>query len=231
MNFTDLIRTAHITQGHPLILVLVIKPKAARLEGVCMRKNESRKVRTSVLTTVSTVSSPHHTAQMWWNPFFESLPDEYYWQVLRKGYLEGYGWQSFYYGESCHGVDTSAAMFMNHGCGGTYNFGQEMPFDETTIDDNVDVDLSELTMMEKPLFNPYLERHYPQTSSCMDNMALHDIEKDGELLDNYLAFGGYDDPEEWEYNVKDTQAMCAGVLGLITQYENEAQQAQSGEEQ
>ena len=108
--------------------------------------------------------------------------------------------------------------FLNHGCNGSYNVGEKLT--ETEMSANLgqgpagvwfDVDA------EFDIFNPFLERHFPQ-HLCSNFRALRDIEAGEELLDNYLVFGG-EDLDEWEDNLVSLKSMCMGEPGKIFEYE------------
>ena len=108
-------------------------------------------------------------------------------------------------------VDSGALTFVNHGCSGTYNIGQETEFDESTVSLEVlPVDVSGKTSSK---FSPMIDRHLFHKPV----QALHDIKAGDEILDNYLAF--ISDAESWKQDVTDLRDLCAGAAGDVTNYE------------
>jgi hypothetical protein len=133
------------------------------------------------------------------------------------------------------GVDTGILTFINHGCRGTNNFGQQFPFHEMNIleecrndDGDDDDDEKGTSTSEKPpcsstcsdhqniVYDPFFERQY-SILSCMESIiAERDIAVGEEILDNYLCMGGADYLME---NIRNLQEMCSGGIGDVTKYE------------
>jgi len=68
------------------------------------------------------------------------------------------------------------------------------------------------------IYDPYEERHFPMWE-CGKFVALRDIQVGEEILDNYMVFGGSEDIEDWEKNLRELKAMCSGNLGRVAAYE------------
>ena len=109
--------------------------------------------------------------------------------------------------------------YVNHGCNGTYNVGAQLKENEMTVelgqgpkgiydDDGNDI------------YNLFEERHYPMWE-CGKFVTLRDIQPGEELLDNYLAFGGGVDLNDWENNLLELKTMCSGGKGKIHMYEED----------
>jgi hypothetical protein len=106
---------------------------------------------------------------------------------------------------------------MNHGCNGTYNYGEEYsPI--TELDASLDSIPPEYDTTAD-VYSPLMERHLRAYRSGPDR-TLRDIAAGEEILANYLAFVA--NAEEWEMEVLDTRGQCEGVRsGEITEYELE----------
>lgn len=103
---------------------------------------------------------------------------------------------------------------MNHGCNGSYNVGVPLNGTEATIQMGDDPrEIIDRSLFKS--FHPFYERHFPQWS-CEDFTAVHDIERGGELFDNYLVLGG---EEGWEANLLELKDICSGKTGSVSQYE------------
>ena len=100
-------------------------------------------------------------------------------------------------------------LFMNHGCNGTYNYGEDLPFFENS---------PELVhgpggfFKDSSIYDPRLERTFPNWEVTND-ILLRDVKAGEEILgDNYLTHGG----------LKELRDICNGRLGGIGhQYEEE----------
>jgi len=81
---------------------------------------------------------------------------------------------------------------MNHGCNGTYNFGDEddgKPFTEMDFESFFTEDSSMNFINKAPPFSPVYERHLGHLSKAGD-VTTRDIKAGEEILTDYLAFGG-----------------------------------------
>ena len=114
-------------------------------------------------------------------------------------------------------VDSNINFFMNHGCNGTYNYGDEYsPI--TELDASLDSIPPEYDTTAD-VYSPLLERHLRAYRSGPDR-TLRDIAAGEEILANYLAFVA--NGEEWKMDVLDMRGQCEGVRsGEITEYEME----------
>ena len=117
-------------------------------------------------------------------------------------------------GEECF-VDSSILTFVNHGCRGSYNIGEETPFDEFSADpDSLDYVSAGRSHKGTSTFNPVVDRHL----RFQPDVSLREIKAGEEILDNYLDFVGL--PEYWTKDVMDLRALCSGqAVGQVTNYE------------
>ena len=116
------------------------------------------------------------------------------------------------------GVDPGIMTYVNHGCNGTYNVG--VPLNETEMT----VELGQgpegvYDLDGNDVYNPFDERHYPMWE-CDKFITLRDLEAGEELFDNYLAFGGGQETEDWENNLLELKTMCSGGKGRVHMYED-----------
>jgi hypothetical protein len=92
-------------------------------------------------------------------------------------------------------VESSILLFMNHGCNGTYNFGDdvnsftEMNFESSYTKDSI---IANALISKTPPFSPVLERHLGLQTMYGD-LTLRDINEGEEILTDYLHFGGDQD--------------------------------------
>jgi len=132
-------------------------------------------------------------------------------------FTEGYGYVSTLLGKTHYTVDSGISTFCNHGCNGTYTYG-----DDDANFSEMDVDLydpPETVLNKANIYSPVFERHLRQILSVGDKI-LRDIKKDEEIFCNYLSYVG--DPDNWEEDVGGLRSQCAGeAMGEILQYELE----------
>jgi hypothetical protein len=114
------------------------------------------------------------------------------------------------------GVEPGILSFMNHGCNGTYNTGHRWIETELTIE--LGQGPPDIAWDEFPVYHPRASRHFPFVPHDLSTV-LQDIEPDTELLDNYLTYGGVEDMQYWDENLRDLKLMCSGGIGSITRYE------------
>jgi hypothetical protein len=88
-------------------------------------------------------------------------------------------------------VESCILLFMNHGCNGTLNYGDEdnKPFNEMNVESLFTKDLGMEYVSKTPPFSPVIERHLGQQAMYGD-VTLRDIKRGEEVLTDYLAFGG-----------------------------------------
>lgn len=132
-------------------------------------------------------------------------------------FIVGYGYTSLLLGTHHWSVDSNIAFFMNHGCNGTYNFGEEY---SPTTEDNADLTSipSEYDTTAN-VYSPVIERHLRAYTSGPDR-TLRDIKAGEEILANYLAYVA--DKEGWKEDVLSLRGQCRGhTLGEISEYEIE----------
>eukprot|EP00580_Thalassiosira_gravida_P014448 CAMPEP_0201684176 /NCGR_PEP_ID=MMETSP0494-20130426/52504_1 /ASSEMBLY_ACC=CAM_ASM_000839 /TAXON_ID=420259 /ORGANISM="Thalassiosira gravida, Strain GMp14c1" /LENGTH=633 /DNA_ID=CAMNT_0048167969 /DNA_START=17 /DNA_END=1918 /DNA_ORIENTATION=- len=131
-------------------------------------------------------------------------------------FVEGYGYGATLWGKEHYTVDSSIATFSNHGCNGTYNFGEKT--DEIT-EMNIDLDnIPEFFCAKANVYSPVFERHLRQ-KSAMGGYARRDIRQGEEILCNYLAFDA--DQDQLKVEIANLRSQCAGeTMGQITEYES-----------
>ena len=116
------------------------------------------------------------------------------------------------------GVDSSISSFINHGCHGTYNIGEQLSYHEMDLKE---CDLRHPGMIcadvETDAYDPFWERQYPLLD-CQSKVANRDIDIGEEMLDDYMCMGGTKYLCE---SIKDLQNVCSGGIGFVTQYEDE----------
>lgn len=123
-------------------------------------------------------------------------------------YFYFYGFESRVHGAPEHRVDSGIMTFVNHGCGGTANMGEE------GIDDSVSEHTVDATAMPKmqgkssydSIHQVALDRHLDQYMTGPD-WTMRDVKKGEELTNNYLAFTG--DEDAWEADVKELRKWCS----------------------
>mmetsp|Transcript_17214 Transcript_17214/g.27953 ORF Transcript_17214/g.27953 Transcript_17214/m.27953 type:complete len:145 (+) Transcript_17214:129-563(+) len=122
-------------------------------------------------------------------------------------------------GKSHWTVGSGIFIFCNHGCNGTYNYGDDgIGFTEM----NVDLDSAPENVLNKAtdVYNPAFERHLRQIME-MGDYTLRDIGKGEEILCNYLSYVG--DPDKWKHEVTSLRDICGGEsMGVIAVYELQA---------
>ena len=132
-------------------------------------------------------------------------------------YMHGYGYSSRKLGETEAFVDSSIVTFVNHGCNGTYNIGDETDHDEFTADiRSPPVDLmGHKSHTGSSVFDPVIDRHLFHSG----DVSLRDIDAGEEILDNYLNFIG--GQEAWEEDVTDLRKQCSGEVtpDSVSEYE------------
>ncbi|KAL3804429.1 hypothetical protein HJC23_011357 [Cyclotella cryptica] len=134
-----------------------------------------------------------------------------------KYFIEGYGYACQLMGETHHTIDSGLMTFSNHGCNGSYNYGDE--FHELT-EGTMDLSLEEIPedhdCTAKP-YSPIQERHLRQILSAGD-VALREIKAGEEILVNYVMFAN---PDEWADEVRRLRDQCAGsAVGEVSEYES-----------
>jgi len=103
-------------------------------------------------------------------------------------------------------VDSNIVTFVNHGCRGTYNVGEEMDVDEFSVDPDKPIEaLSGKSHAGRAsIFDPVIDRHLIGTMET----TVKDIKAGDEILDNYLAFIGSEG--FWADDVMDLRKQCSG---------------------
>jgi hypothetical protein len=122
------------------------------------------------------------------------------------------------------GADASIITFINHGCDGTYNTGWAgVNVTELTAVPGLGPEANgygaikgEANEFDERLYNPFLDRFYPNYDCDDSTPALRDIGAGEELFDNYLDYGGADRTLEWEVLLQTLKTICAGEAGPVT---------------
>ena len=92
-------------------------------------------------------------------------------------------------------------MFCNHGCNGTYNYGNyyDVVDDVKVTELNVDQIYPDTTEEQlETVYSPIRERHIRQDLTVGD-YTLREIKTGEEILCNYVNF--IEDPDEWDEEV------------------------------
>ena len=107
--------------------------------------------------------------------------------------------------------------FSNHGCNGSYNYGDEfLTLTEGTMDLSSEEIPPDHDCTAIP-YSPIQERHLRQMLSSGD-VALREIKAGEEILVNYVT---YANPEEWTEEIKKLRDQCAGgAVGEVSEYES-----------
>lgn len=151
-----------------------------------------------------------------------------------------------YQGKLDYYVDSSLVTFSNHGCNGDFNIGTFSPWHEGNLEippnfvDDVPSDDDDDNSSGKPdrlphalrqdLWNripiEYQERrghsYYPIRRIFNKTAVItsHEIPIGGEILDNYMEYGGEVDGSSFWQNVVLVGRECGGQAGSIEQYQN-----------
>lgn len=130
-------------------------------------------------------------------------------------FVEGYGYRASLLGNKHFTIDAGTGTFCNHGCNGTYNYGD----DESTVTElNADINFAPEDVQNKAVpFSPVYERHLRQILALGDYF-LRDIKQGEEILCNYLSFVG--ESADWKEEVENLRSECAGdIMGTVQAYE------------
>lgn len=139
-------------------------------------------------------------------------------------FTEGYGYISTLFGRKHFTIDSGIPTFCNHGCNGSYNYGEIEDGGAGVRFTELNIDLKkapgELLNKASKAFSPVFERHLRQITATGD-YTLREIKKGEEIFCNYLSFVG--DPDEWEAEIESLREQCAGnTVGEVTEYELKA---------
>ena len=111
-------------------------------------------------------------------------------------------------------VDPGKFTFVNHGCNGTSNSDfVNSSLTELTADPyNPPAEFDENGHLWNSVYNPTKDR-----ATLADSFSHRDIKKGDEILGNYLTY--LDAVEDWESGVLELRSDCAGLLGVVEQYQ------------
>lgn len=141
-------------------------------------------------------------------------------------FTQGYGYGSMLLGTEHYTVDSGITTFCNHGCNGTYTYGNEEG--ETNLTEmNAPLDQAPWDFRNDAwqVYSPVFERHLRQQLSVGD-YTLRDIRRGEEVLCDYLGFVG--DPDDWAEDVASLRGQCSGKkMGDIAVYEVKAEDSES----
>jgi hypothetical protein len=104
--------------------------------------------------------------------------------------------------------------FTNHGCNSTNNIGTKINGSELSIADNT----SYYDIFMEDRANDLYNFQYDRQPHLWSTKSVQDIPKDGELLDNYLSYGG---ASYWNENLQETRSLCTGMLDFALVYNYE----------
>jgi hypothetical protein len=134
-------------------------------------------------------------------------------------YAEAYGYSQEPWHMPQDAVMSHFLTFVNHGCNGTSNIGDEMEAGYTEFT----IDLESLRINGIPralqtqvsaVYTPHFDRdHAKHSTMCRTSKPISAGE---ELYDNYLSFGGDDYFEEM---IIDLRRECSGEPGIVEQYQ------------
>ena len=100
-------------------------------------------------------------------------------------------------GKAHYTIDSGISGFCNHGCNGTYNYGDnDIDFTEMNVDENQPVDS---LFNQAHVYSPIFERHLRQILGTGDE-TLRQIKKGEEIFCNYLSFIGHRD--DWKEDIE-----------------------------
>ncbi|KAL7561632.1 hypothetical protein ACA910_001498 [Epithemia clementina (nom. ined.)] len=128
----------------------------------------------------------------------------------------GYGFANEFYGFPSYHVDAGPAVFINHGCNGTYVVGARTETTELTADPDKMPDELWNHEGEFSFFDPTLDRRQFVYSNL--EVLLQDVKAGDEVLGNYLE---YLHEDNWSSGIADYKAQCLmQSSGAINRYED-----------
>ncbi|KAL7560309.1 hypothetical protein ACA910_005210 [Epithemia clementina (nom. ined.)] len=175
---------------------MLIMPKTTALIRTLVREREDDDDGNDVL------GFPHPPAAL--SDYFDTL----------FAYADGYGMESFHYGEPAVIVDPGIFTFLNHGCNGTYHTAERLPVTELSArTDRFPPDF------RRVFYNPNLQRHHWVDQGCTSILAQY-VPANAEVLDNYLYLSQGVSEREWASRVLELRLLCQGITtGLVSNYE------------
>ncbi|KAL7577423.1 hypothetical protein ACA910_004710 [Epithemia clementina (nom. ined.)] len=127
----------------------------------------------------------------------------------------GYGYANEYYGLPSYHVDAGLAVFINHGCNGTYVVGVRTETTELTADPDKIPDELWNHEGEFSFFDPTLDRRQFVYTNL--EVLLQDVKSGDEVVSNYLE---YLHEDNWASGIADFKAQCLmQSIGAINRYE------------
>ena len=124
------------------------------------------------------------------------------------GYMYFYGFESRIHGTTEWRVDSSILTFVNHGCGGNVNVGEE-GFDDVISEAMADpkgMPMKHGTLIYESVHQIAIDRHTDQYMSGSE-WTMRDIKAGEEITNNYLAFTASE--EDWERTVMELREWCS----------------------
>lgn len=132
-------------------------------------------------------------------------------------FADGYGYGASLLGAKHFTVDAGITTFCNHGCNGTYSYGDEEGANFTEMNVALERAPEALLNRASEVYSPVIERHLRQLLAVGD-YTLRDIRRGEEILCDYLSFVG--DPDDWEEDVTSLLGQCSGeTMGDVARYE------------
>jgi hypothetical protein len=132
-------------------------------------------------------------------------------------FAEAYGYSQEPWNMPQEAVMSHMLTFLNHGCNGTSNIGDDAAtsnMTEFTIDLGSDEVPSLFATRINVPYVPHFDRdHVKAETMCRSSRRIHAGE---ELYDNYLSFGG---DSQFKEMVQMLRQECSGSFGMVEQYQ------------
>jgi hypothetical protein len=110
-------------------------------------------------------------------------------------------------------VEASSMIFINHGCNGTSNVGEELDFPEFSLELGVEYEVAFGNDEVTESGSNYVEDRQRSGWSTIANANLN---QGNEILCNYLSLSGQ---QRWSKQLSEIRSFCSGRLGAVSQYE------------
>jgi hypothetical protein len=103
--------------------------------------------------------------------------------------------------------------FINHGCNGTSNVGEELDFTEFSLDLGVEYEAAfgndEMTESQSDSVDDRYRSGWPTIANA-------ELNPNDEILFNYLSLSGQ---QRWSKYFSELRSFCSGRLGAVSQFE------------
>jgi hypothetical protein len=111
-------------------------------------------------------------------------------------------------------VDSGILTFINHGCNGTFNMGQQSDYHESNIEGDFIPDVYRYYAGAGLPYTPMADRNVYQGESIA--ITSEDVKAGEELRDNYMTYGGEQGFSKFK---EELRKQCAGEFGEIEEYQ------------